>query len=439
MTALRRRRTRSTVVALVAAVGGLLTVAALGVAGARTLADSTEGRRAVGSADTIVSQRLPFTPTALVGVVDDDGRLTSTVVMTLRPDAVGGSIVAVAASADASNGTTGELAPLAAVLEVSGPVVYRESVERMTGLSFDVIEIVDAERFAELVTPLGDIPATFAVALSDASSGEEWPADEVVLGAPSAARAVTASDPSIADWYLEAGRSSVWRAVADRVGAGIGSAEPITADDEPVAPASLDEFLDRLFAARVDFRALGFTPIDDERVEEQLSADLADAFGPDASVSAVAHDRAELLMVLGAVAPGRLGAPLEAPSFRIVSGYTDDAVGSLELNRSDVIKRAIDRLLFVQVNIVSVADLPGETVPEVTRLLVADPEIAGGVEETYADLFGEIEVVAAETAIDGVDVEVVLGRSFLDELRGESGDVVAGSGGDANDDTTDDE
>ena len=40
------------------------------------------------------------------------------------------------------------------------------AVERLTGLSFDVVEIVDPPRFAQLVTPLGDLLALLPVAFA---------------------------------------------------------------------------------------------------------------------------------------------------------------------------------------------------------------------------------------------------------------------------------
>lgn len=151
----------------------------------------------------------------------------------------------------------------------------------------------------------------------------------------------------------------------------------------------------------------------------------------------VAHDRADMTILFGAIAPGRLGAPLDAPVFRVVSSFTDRDLEPLGLNQTDVLKRAVDRLFFAQANIVSVADLAGGSVPDVTRLEVADGEVIDAVRSVYEPLFGEIEVVEAAVRIDGIDIEVILGRTFLDELRGESATGVAGFGGDDDGDASD--
>jgi hypothetical protein len=190
-------------------------------------------------------------------------------------------------------------------------------------------------------------------------------------------------------------------------------------DEDLPVPANLDDFVDRLFAGPVAFRALSFTVIADDRLAAELGDEYRQAFGPDSVDAAVAHDPAELLMVLGAVAPGRIGAPLEAPNVRVVT--PDLAVGAAELglNRADVTKRAIDRLLFAKVNIVSVADLAGATAPDVTQIRVANPTVVAGVEKTYAPLFGEIEVSVADVQIEGVDIEIELGQSFIAQLASE--------------------
>ena len=437
MTAVKHRRTRGTALAFAAAVFGMGAAAVLGVSGARSLSDSTVGRQADGQRDALASQRLPFTSTALVGVIDDDERLTSAAVWILEPNGVGGSIVGLAATADAASGTFDTLSPLAAVYEVGGVQELLAAVERLTGLSFDVVEIVDPPRFAQLVTPLGDLPALLPVAFGDASTDERWTAGDITLSSAAAARAITATDPDVADWSYEPARAAVWQAVADRVGAGVGSVAPIASDDDVPIPTNLDQFSDRLFGADVEYRALSFRPIDTDRVAAQLLAPYVGALG---SIDAVvAHDRAEMVMLFGAAAPGRLGAPLDAPVFRVVSPFEAGDLDELGFNSSDVLKRAIDGLFFAQANIVSVADLPGSEVPEVTQVLVADADVTAAVREVYAPLFGEIEVVPATVRIDGIDVEVTLGRSFLEQLRGESLAVVAGSEDDESTDATGDD
>lgn len=428
MSAIRSRRTRATWLALGASVLAVGLAAALSVVGVDTLADSRAGQRAAGQGDDLPTQRLPYTPTALVGTVDETGRLTTVVVLAIEPDGTGGSIVEIAASADANSGNAATLRPLNAVLQVHGPDVFRLDAEVLTGVSFDVVELVDQRRFAQIVAPLGDLPVNMPIALYDASSGERWEVGQTMMSSTVAARAVTAVDPAVEDWLFEPGRAAVWEAVAERVGAGIGSAVPVASDADLPRPPDLDSFLDRLYAGAVQYRALSIRPIGPERIAEELPAELSVAFGAGAVDAVSVHDRAETLIVMGAVAPARVGAPLEAPSFRVVMGFTDAELEAVGVSGSDVLREAINRLLFSQVNVVSVAELPGSTVPEHSTFLVLDDATVEGVREEYEVAFGgDIDVQPATTAIDGIDIELTLGRDFLQEVGAQMASDVSGS------------
>ena len=430
MTAIRQRRTRATAVGLVASAVGVAAVIGLGIVGLETLADSTAGELAAEDGQPVVAQRLPFTSTALVGVADEGGRLTTLVVAVLESDGTGGSIVQLPVAADPSSGNAATVAPIDAILTVAGPIAFREAVERLTGLSFDVIEITDQQRFSELLTPLGDMEVALPGTVRDDSTDEEWEAGEQILTAPGAARLVTATDPGIDRWAYEPARTAVWDAVVERVGAGIGSASPVAVDTDLPVPGSTDEFFDRLFAGPVELRVLQFRPFEDEEVSERLDAPYRRPFGPDVADAVVLLDRAEMLMVFGGIAPARLGAPLDAPIFRIVNGLDDAETEALGKSPTDLTKTVVNVLMFTKVNVVSVVDHADAEVPDVTEVRISDPDLFDSFEEVYEPHFGELEVVTAEVAIDGIDAEIVLGRSFVTHLAADSATDVAGSSGD---------
>jgi hypothetical protein len=437
MSAIRSRRRRGTWMALGAAVLALIAAAALSVVGVATLADSRAGQLASEGVDLPV-QRLPYTPTALVGTIDEDRRLTTVAVLAIEPDGTGGSIVEIAASADANSGNSGVLEPLNAALAVKGKEAFALDAEVLTGVSFDLSELVDQERFAQLVAPLGDLPVDMPINLYDRSSGEQWPVGETAMPGSVAARAVTAVDPQIDDWMFEPGRAAIWQAVAKRVGAGIGSAAPVASDADLPRPPDLDAFLERLFAGPVQYRALTIKPLDDDRVAEELPMDLGVAFGAGSKDAVVVHDRAETLIVMGAVAPARVGAPLEAPSFRVSMGFTDADLQAAGVSSTDVLQQAVNRLLFSKVNVVSVADIPGSTVPDHSTFSVVDASTIDGVRQEYQKGFGtDIVVQAAQTRIDGIDIELTLGRDFLQEVSaGVTADVTGSTADDGTEPTT---
>lgn len=417
MTADRRSRRRNTVLALVAAVLALIATGAMGAFAVVEMADSRAGQDASDDTGRVAeAQELPWTATALIGVMGDDGRMASSVVAVLTPDGRGGTIVPVSSSADTASGTDVVLRPLGAVFDVDGPEAWRAAAEQITGLSFDVAEVVDQDRFISIIGPLGDLPTLFPFAFTDAASGETFEAGETVLSTAAAFRAITAVNGDGPDWVLDPARNAVWDAIADRVGAGIGALPDGVAFTRAAPPVGLAQFSDALFSAPVTFRGLETVQIDPERVDEQLPVEYSNALGLGWEESVVTLRRGEVVLVFGSVAPARMAAPLEGPTVRMVSGYTDDDAEPFGLNRSDLLIGAIDVLLFTKTNVLSVVDQPGTTVPERTTVLVSDAALIDGVWELYGDVFGELDVRVAPVAIAGIDLEITLGREYLRRL-----------------------
>ena len=417
MTADRARRRRSTWIALALSVAALIVTGVLGTYAVVSLADSQVGRDAASDTGRVaVAQQLPWTPTALIGVQADDGTLASTVVAVLPPDGRGGTLVPISASADAGSGANDVLRPLSAVFAAEGGEAWRAAVEQATGLSFDVAEVVDQERFIQLINPLGDLPTLFPFAFTDGTSETTFEAGGTVLSSAAAFRVLTATNADGPDWQLDPVRNAVWDAIADRVGAGIGSLSDGVRFERGFPPSGLDQFVDALFAAPLTSRDLVTTPIDPARVADELPVEYADTFGIGWEESVVSMRRGEVAMVFGSISPARVGAPLEGPTVRLVSGYTDDDVAPLGANRSDVLIGAIDVLLFTKSNVLSVVDDPALDVPERTMIRVADEALIDGVWELYGDAFGEMQVTPGEVAIDGIDLEITLGRDYLRAL-----------------------
>ncbi len=117
-----------------------------------------------------------------------------------------------------------------------------------------------------------------------------------------------------------------------------------------------------------------------------------------------------------AIAPARTGAPADGPIVRLVSGFSNDDAATIDMSRPDVMISAIDILQFVQANVVSVVDAPTAAVPDITRMLVSDDDLVDGVWESFDGVFGDIQVLPAGEPIDGVDIEIMLGRDYLSAL-----------------------
>jgi hypothetical protein len=407
-----RRRRRTAIAAVLAGVASLLVIGITAV-GATSLANSRAGRDATQG--RLEQVRVPATPTALVAVTDPSGQLTSMAVLVLAPEGVGGSIVSIPATADSTLNLGDDRFPLAETLEVQGVEAFVLEVEGMAAISFDVVELVTAERLAELVARLGTVEVDLPVdVVDDAEPAPVATAGPSVLTPDQVAAVLTASTDLEPHHLREPSRTAVWAALAERVGAGTGTASPVRDDVDVPAPTSLDEFVDLLFSGRVGFRSLTYSVPSSDRNPRD--------------VDVVVMDRAEVLLVFAQIAPGRVAAPNESLTFRIEASFTESDLAGLGFNNADAVRDVINRLLFVQANVVSVLTDPEGSAPDVSLALVADPSLIDRVQEGWSVLLGDVEVEAADFQIPGVDAVIVLGRSYLDLRRAEqlTGSTVPG-------------
>ena len=191
--------------------------------------------------------------------------------------------------------------------------------------------------------------------------------------------------------------AAVWEAVAEAVGDGLDVAD---SGPDPTSESEDDitQVLTAALAGPLASRSL-------------MSNSVPAARNP-RDVDVVLLDRAELALVFGQVAPGKVAAPNPALTFRVESPFTD--VDGTELTNDDIAYRAISQLLFVRGNVQSVDTASGD-VPAVTTIDVADESLVAGVEDTDTFL-GDVDVRVAEERIAGVDAVVRLGTSYLDFL-----------------------
>jgi hypothetical protein len=402
-----RRRRNSTVLALVL---GLIALVLSGLAasvGASAIANSRAGRDA--AARTAPEVTLPFTPTALFAVIDDDGRLTSAAAMVLAPSGVGGSIVPLPATADSSLDLGDDRYPLAETFALAGPEAFVAEAENLTAISFDVVAVVDANRLTAIVARLGNLDVDLPVDVID-DDADDFVAEagRSTLTPSAAADVLTAYTAVEPDHRLDPARSEVWRAIAARVGAGIGSATAVSPGEVVPTPTTPDAFLDRLFGGRVGARSLSIAVPPPERNPR--------------SVDTVVLDRPEVILVFAQIAPTRMAAPNESLTFRLEVGFTDEQLEPLGLNNADIARDVINLMLFGQANVTSVSTEAGE-VPEISLAEVPDPLLLDSVAEGWGVLLGEFDVRLATEQIAGIDATVVLGESYLEQRALDGGDT----------------
>jgi hypothetical protein len=401
---------------VVGAVSAVLLVVAAGamfVIGVITLSNSQEGE-AVG-VDERPRVRFPATPNAVLAVTDERGRLASLVVTTLLPEGQGGSIVTMPVDSDVSGGFGDERVPIDQAFAADDLDGLMSSVEQMLSISVQQGAIVDA---AGLEAMLPEADAARLVLPDDVIDTRGGGGVIVTAGAQTLTRdemvsVLVAVDDDAA---LDASHSNdvaVWESLAETAPVAI-PPEPVPVDaaGDPVAPDSVDELVARLWQGDVTVRDLLTKPVPASENPKSLDAVLI--------------DRSDANLVFAQVSPGLVSTPNTGLKARVVANFTDEQLATadgLYENTSDLAVEFIGRLVFLSGNVVSVDTAPTGA-PDVTIVEVSDES---QMEETLAAadaLLGEVEIRVAETVIEGVDVQVILGMSYLErELERGSGPV----------------
>jgi hypothetical protein len=389
VTVSRHRRRVSTTWALVAAVVGVGAAAALGAAGYVAIANTTDGE-VVGGGEREVT--FPATPTASLAVLDDAGHLASLAVLVARPGegdepGRGGTIVPIPVSADSSGGFGAERLPLGETVALFGPDSLTDEVPNLLGVGIDGLVVVDEEELAQLLAPLGPITVDLPTPVRDSSGRQLAAAGPQTLDPDQVAAVLSATDPTISGAQRYPTDVVVWRALADAVGEGAGT------------PATGDVF-GRVTAGPVAVQPLRSSPI--------VSLDR-NPRGVDAS----ALDRAEVLVVFGHIAPGKVAAPNPGYNFRLVTRFGDDQLPG-DVTRLDVAYTATQALLDAGANVISVDT--SERAAEARTVIEVSDESLVPAARTLAGLFGPVDVRVADTQIAGVDVVAELGTDYLARL-----------------------
>lgn len=445
MTAIGPRRTRRTIVAATIALGLVIAASVLFTVGVVTLSNSQEGE-AVG-VDTRPTVSFPPTHNALLAVTDDAGQLTSVVVLTLLPEGQGGSIVTVPVNADATAGFGVQRRPLNEFFDPSDPEGFTAEVEDMLSITIEQSEIVDPAGLAALLEPLGPVQVVLPDAVIDTDavdtggSSSTVPDSSVatdtspdgtvpdgtvpdssvapdptagvdgvivtagpqILETPQVVEVLTSIDESVPSYDLHPIDVAMWAAIAQKAPVNV-PPEPVPVDElgRPVPPATVTDLATLLFDGPVGVRDLAVVP--------------ASAATNPTGADAVVIDRADTVLVFAQISPSLVSTPNTGFKMRIEGQYTQDQLatsGGLYETNSDLARALIGRLLFLQANIVSV-DTSETGAPEVTIIEVADPALYDETVRAGEILFGPSEVRVATTVIEGVDIVVTLGTSYLD-------------------------
>ncbi len=407
MTAIAQRRSRRTIVGAAMAVLLVAMASAMFTIGVVTLSNSKEGE-AVG-VDDRPRVDFPATPNAVLAVTDENGRLASLVVMTLLPDGQGGSIVTVPVNADSTSGFGLQRRPLDASFDGTDVEALVASVEEMLSITVQRAEVVDAAGLAAMLPQTEPVQIVLPNDVIDTQGG----GGVIATSGPQTftlsemTNLLAAIDDDVAVDVSQADDVAVWEALAQSAPVSV-PPEQVPLDDvgRPVAPASVTELVARLWQGDVAVRDLALVPITTS--ENPTNEDV------------VLIDRRDSSLVFAQVSPGLVSTPNTGLKVRIVANFTDEQLattdGAYETS-ADLLVELIGRLLFLSGNVVSVDSAPTGA-PAVTVIEVADErQIQESVDAADA-ILGQADVVPATTVLEGVDVQITLGMSYLDHELG---------------------
>ena len=195
----------------------------------------------------------------------------------------------------------------------------------------------------------------------------------------------------------------MWAAVAAAVGDGIDAAD--VGDRRRRRPTSTDGIADAARPASVGAAS----------ATGRCGRPVADADNP-RGVDVVVLDQAELALVFGQIAPGKVAAPNPALTFRVESPFTDEQLAATGLTNDDVAYRG-DLAAAVRRRQRAVGGHRAGDAPAGDRRS-RSPTSRWSPGADGADvLFGDDRRAAsAEQPIVGVDAVVRLGTSYLDLL-----------------------
>jgi hypothetical protein len=371
---------------------GLIVLALLPVTGViawRAIRDSNAAQGVI----SLPSRAVPLTPTAIFAVTDEENFLTSLTVMALTPQGAGGTVMVIPVGALVGGRPVGKPRRLADVYGSDGVEALKNAVEAMTNSQIEQITVNGVDGTAELLARVGTVNATFSTDVTDT----ELEISDVIAEkgsvdlTPMEMSAVLAARDISGD---EAGRypsiKATWEGISAAVGSGRPGAVPavVIPDVGAQSPADMPAFMSALFAGPINI-----WQIDTERI--------IDAERNPKDIDVYRYNAGEVVMVMASVAPSAMVAVLPTLTVQVDSPFDD----------STVTQDAVFRILYMGTNVVLVR-VVASAPPPVTIIKYSD-EMDRAIAEPLTTMLGDVVFEKATERVDGVDIQIVLGDSFV--------------------------
>ena len=392
MSTLKQRRRRQTWAVFGAGILVLTLLPVSVVVAWRAIRDSKAAEEVVA----LPSRELPTTPTAILAVTDELNFLTSLNIVALTPEGAGGTVMILPVGLMVPGQPVGQPKRLADVYGSDGADALRAAVESVTNSQIDLISVNGVDATAELIARAGTTTPTYAADVTDT----ETDATRIVATVGvneftpiQAAQVLAARDVSQVESTRMPNVKATWDAIVTSIGAGIIGAIPaaVVPDVGAQTPVDMPTFMSALFAGPI-------------KLWQFSSERLSDAERNPQDIDVYGFNAGELVMVMASVAPSAMVAVFPTLSVQIDSPYADIAVT----------QDATFRMLYMGTNVILVRQVTSTPLP-VTVIKYSD-EMDRAMAEPLTTMFGEIVFEKATERVEGIDVQVILGDSFVNFL-----------------------
>jgi hypothetical protein len=392
MSTLKQRRRHQTWVAFGAGVLVLVLLPVSVVVAWRAIRDSKAAQEIVA----LPTLDLPTTPTAILAVTDELNFLTSLSIVALTPDGVGGTVMIMPVGLMVPGQPAGQPRRLADVYGSDGVDALKSAVESVTNSQLDLIAVNGVDGTAELIARVGTTTPTYDADVTDT----ETDATRTVASSGvnefsplQAAQVLAARDVSQMESARMPNVKATWDAIVASVGSGAPGAVPaaVIPDVGAQTPPDMPAFMSALFSGPI-------------KIWQFASQRVIDTEENPQGIDVYGYNAGELVMVMAGFAPSAMVAVFPTLSVQVGSPYTD-----IELTQEAVL-----RMLYMGTNVILVRQV-SSTPPPITIIKYAD-EMDRATVEPLTTMFGEIVFEKATERVEGINIEVILGDSFVNFL-----------------------
>ncbi|MEI6630056.1 MAG: hypothetical protein WCO15_05160 [Actinomycetota bacterium] len=390
MSAIKARRRRRMVTALVLGLVGVVALPAGLVVGTNSLLNTSGGK----SVDQTPALQIPTTPAGLLVGVNESDEVTMMALLAIAPGAKGGTIVSIPVGANAEIPKSGEIHRVADTYKTSGFDAFVIDVEGLLNVTFSVAAKVSTAELAAMLAPIGNQSVLIE---KEVINTELDGTDAVVLSAGQQ----TLTPMQIAQGLmarktgaLESDRLSriklLWETVAKarpKMSESPSITTETTRSTTLVIPTDIASFFSAVISGPVQNWQLTGTFVS----EPQRNPGPRDLYDLDGG---------EIIMVMASVVPSSVTAGSAMISFLIDSPFTD----------ARITRQAVLRLAYIGANVIVVREVPGA--PAAHTVIKYNDEIVRSDLELFTTLFGPIEFNKTDERVEGIDAQLVLGEDF---------------------------